>query len=117
MNNSNGRHIFLVDDEPNVCQVIAATLEQSGLDVSCFENAMDCLESLKSKRCDLLIADLRMPEMDGMELTREIKRRSPWTPVLILTGYGDVPTAVKAIKAGAVDFIEKSLDKESFDTE
>ena len=52
--------------------------------------------------------------MDGIELTREIKHRSPWIPVLILTGYGDVPTAVEAIKAGAADFIEKPLDKQSF---
>ena len=114
MKNGNGRHIFFVDDEPNIRQVIAATLEQSHLDVSCFENAMDCLENLQSQRCDLLIADLRMPGMDGIELTREIKHRRPWIPVLILTGYGDIPTAVQAIKAGAVDFIEKPLDKKSF---
>ena len=75
---------------------------------------MDCLENLQSQRCDLLIADLRMPGMDGIELTRKIKHRRPWIPVLILTGYGDIPTAVQAIKAGAADFIEKPLDKKSF---
>ena len=114
MKNHNGRPIFLVDDEPKIRQVVAATLERSGLAVSCFENAADCLEGLHSQRCDLIIADLRMSGMDGIELTRQVKRRSPWIPVLILTGYGDVPTAVEAIKAGAVDFIEKPIDRKSF---
>ena len=114
MNNRNGRPIFLVDDEPKILQAVAATLERIGLAVSCFENAADCLESLDSQRCDLLIADLRMPGMDGIELTRQVKRRSPWIPVMILTGYGNIPTAVEAIKTGAVDFIEKPIDKKSF---
>jgi two-component system response regulator FixJ len=114
MNNSNGRHIFFVDDEPNIRQVIAKTLEQSGLHVTCFACPTECLENLSAHRCDLLITDLRMPKMGGIELAREIKHRCPWMPVLILTGFGDIPTAVKAIKAGAVDFIEKPLDKKSF---
>ena len=114
MKNGNGRHVFFLDDEPNVRQVIAETLEQSRLAVTCFENAVDCLENLQSQRCDLLIADLRMPEMDGVELLRRARLIAPWVPVLIITGYGDVPTAVEAIKAGAADFIEKPLDKKSF---
>ncbi len=109
------QHIFVVDDEPNVRQVITSTLEQSHIGVvSCFENAMDCLENLQSQRCDLLITDLKMPDMDGIELLTSVKHLMPWMPILIVTGYGDVPTAVKAIKAGAADFIEKPLTKESF---
>jgi len=55
-----------------------------------------------------------MPEMDGMELLTKARRLAPWLPILVITGYGDIPMAVAAIKAGAVDFIEKPLDKKSF---
>ncbi len=55
-----------------------------------------------------------MPEMDGIELLAKAKRLAPWMPILVITGFGDIPTAVTVIKAGAVDFIEKPLDKKSF---
>ena len=55
-----------------------------------------------------------MPEKDGIELLTDVKHLAPWVPVLMITGYGDIPTAVKAMKAGAVDFIEKPLDKKNF---
>jgi len=111
--NNNNRHIFFVDDELKVRQVVGETLEQLGLQVSCFACAAECLERLPGQRCDLLITDLRLPEMDGVELLKRARLAAPWIPVLILTGYGDIPTAVEAIKAGAVDFIEKPLDKQS----
>jgi FixJ family two-component response regulator len=69
---------------------------------------------LRSKKCDLLITDLKMPEKDGIELLIEVKHLAPWVPVMVITGYGDIPTAVKAIKGGAVDFIEKPLVKKTF---
>jgi FixJ family two-component response regulator len=112
--NNNKQHIFFVDDEQKVRQVVAETINQIGLHVSCFACAFDCLEQLPTRRCDLLITDLRMLEMNGMELLRRAKAMAPWLPVLIMSGYGDIPTAVEAIKAGAADFIEKPLDKESF---
>jgi two-component system C4-dicarboxylate transport response regulator DctD len=55
-----------------------------------------------------------MPEKDGIELLMDVQRKAPWIPVLMITGYGDIPTAVKAMKAGAVDFIEKPLVKKDF---
>jgi FixJ family two-component response regulator len=114
MRSNDRKYIFFVDDEPSVRQVVVETLEQVGLNVSCFASAEDCLENLSSQKCDLLITDLRMPEMDGIELLRHARLLSPWVPVLLITGYGDIPTAVEGIKAGAVDFIEKPLDKKSF---
>jgi len=108
------KHIFFVDDEPKVREVVGETIEQLGVKVSCFACAADCLEQLGSQRCDLLITDVKMPEMDGMELLAKAKRLAPWMPILVITGYGDIPMAVTAIKAGAVDFIEKPLDKKSF---
>jgi two-component system response regulator FixJ len=113
MRNDN-RSIFFVEDELKVRQVVAETLSQLSARITCFPSASDCLERLSSQKCDLLITDLKMPEMDGIELVRDVQRIAPWVPIMIITGYGDIPTAVKAIKAGAVDFIEKPLNKKSF---
>lgn len=114
MANFSNRHIFFVDDEPKVREVVGETLEQLGSMVSCFEKASDCLEQMEIQRCDLLITDVKMPGMNGIELLVEAKRLAPWLPVLVVTGYGDIPTAVTAIKTGAVDFIEKPLETETF---
>lgn len=105
--------IFVVDDEVKVLEVIGETLGTLPVEVTCFVRPIRCLERLGSEECDLLIADLRMPEMDGIELLTNVRRLTPWVPVLVITGYGDVPTAVRAIKAGAVDFMEKPLDKDN----
>jgi len=106
--------VFIIDDESAVCDAIARTLQGVGIKVLCFSNPATCLAKLRSQRCNLLVADLKMPEMDGIELLKEVKRLTPWVPVLIMSGYGDIPTAIRAIKEGAVDFIEKPLDKASF---
>jgi len=109
------KHIFIIDDEQKVCEVIGETLEESGFKISCFSSPAECIAKLHSeKNCHLLIADLKMPEENGIELLEEVKQIAPWIPVLIITGCGDVPSAVKAIKAGAEDFIEKPLDKRNF---
>ena len=114
MINSTEQHIFFVDDEPKVCKAVSRTLEQLGSKVSCFACAADCLEQLRSQTCDLLITDVKMPEMDGIELLVEARRTVPWLQVLVITGYGDIPMAVSALKAGASNFIEKPLDRQSF---
>ena len=108
------KHIFFLDDEPTVREVVRETLEDSNFKVSCFGNPIECLAWLRSKKCDLLIIDLKMPEKDGIELLMDVQHLAPWVPVLMITGYGDIPTAVKAMKAGAVDFIEKPLEKKNF---
>jgi two-component system response regulator FixJ len=108
------QHIFFLDDEPTIRDVVRETLEDSKFKVSCFGDPYECLAGLRSKRCDLLITDLKMPEKDGIELLADVQHLAPWVPVLMITGYGDIPTAVKAMKAGAVDFIEKPLEKKDF---
>ena len=108
------KHIFFLDDELQVRDVVRETLEEADITVTCFACPSECLARLRSQKCDLLITDLRMPEKDGLELLADVKRLAPWVPVLMITGYGDVPTAVKAIKGGAVDFIEKPLAKRAF---
>lgn len=104
--------VFFVDDEPKVCQAVAKTLGQIGFEVRCFTRPVDCFEQLRRHPCDLLITDLKMPGMDGMELLGKVKCLMPSLPVLIVTGYGDIATAVKAVKAGAYDFIEKPLSRQ-----
>ncbi len=106
--------IVFVDDEPTVCDVVWKTLERAGMGVRCFQRADECLVHLKAERCDLLITDVKMPQKDGIELLCEVKEQMPWVPVLVVTGYGDVPMAVRALKAGAADFVEKPLDRDAF---
>jgi len=104
---------FFVDDEPKVCQAVAKTLEKIGLKVRYFTRPVDCFKQLRSQPCDVLITDLRMPQMDGIQLLTRVKRTMPSLPVLILTGYGDIPIAVRAVKAGAYNFIEKPFSRET----
>jgi two-component system response regulator FixJ len=106
--------VVFVDDEPKVRDVVHKTLERAGANVRCFPCADDCLKHLAVHRCDLLITDVKMPGTDGMDLLRQVKEQLPWIPVLIVTGYGDVPTAVRALRAGAADFVEKPLDRDAF---
>jgi len=106
--------VVFVDDEPRVCSTVSKTLERVGMNVRCFRRADDCLAHLAEDRCDLLITDVRMPGMDGLLLLQEVKERFPWLPVLLVTGYGDVPMAVRAMKAGGADFIMKPLERDAF---
>ncbi len=108
------QRIFFVDDEPEVLKMVGRTLEQAGYKVSCFSRAADCIEQLRYQTCDLLITDVKMSGMDGIELLTEAKRIIPLLPVLVITGYGDIPMAVRVMKLGASDFIEKPLDREGF---
>jgi FixJ family two-component response regulator len=113
MTNIAKQHVFFVDDKPKVRKMVSRTLEQHGLKVSCFACATECLKQLRGQPCDLLITDVKMPEMDGIELLTEVKRIIPSLPVLVLSGYGDVPMAATVFRAGAVDFIEKPLTRPS----
>ena len=107
------RHIFFVDDEASIRETVSKTLNEPGTKVSCFASAHDCLKSLRSRKCDLLITDVRMPEMDGLELITHARRIAPWISVVVVSGYGDIPMAVRALKAGAIDFLEKPLSKQA----
>ena len=105
------RHVFFVDDEKEIRKVISQKLERKGIKITCFSNAYDCLKQLQVEIPDLLITDLKMPKMDGITLLSETKRLVPWLPVAVITGYGDIPLAVQAVKQGAYDFIEKPFER------
>jgi two-component system response regulator FixJ len=98
--------VLIVDDDPDVRESLWALLDAAGHSVRSYGSAKALLaDDVSSGAC--LIADIRMPEMDGLELQQEIVRRGLVLPVIIVTGHGDVPLAVRAMKAGAIDFIEK----------
>lgn len=107
-------NVVFVDDEPQVCAAVRRTLKSIRANVRCFGSAEDCLANLASLPCDLLITDVMMPGKDGIELLIEVKKQRPSLPVLVVTGFGDVPIAVRAMRAGAADCIEKPLDRETF---
>jgi two-component system response regulator FixJ len=98
--------IFIVDDDEAVRDSLRMMLEAAGYEVRPYENARHFLAS-EDLRAGCLIADIRMPGMGGLELQEELARRHAILPVIIITGHGDVPLAVRAMKSGAIDFIEK----------
>lgn len=102
--------IFIIDDQASVRDALAEMLSVFGYNVETFESADIFLEKLNSSQSGCIVADVRMPGMDGIELTRELTRRKSNLPVVLISGHGDVPMAVAAIKAGAEDFIEKPVD-------
>jgi len=104
--------IYVVDDDADVRDSIRILLESAGYAVKAFGLAREFLAE-KNPTGGCLVADIRMPEMDGLELQEELVRRKLGLPVVIITGHGDVPLAVRAMKVGAVDFIEKPFDDEN----
>jgi two-component system response regulator FixJ len=104
--------IFVVDDDEAVRDSLALLLETVGLRVEAFANAADVLARCRTGRPACVVTDVRMPGMDGLELQRELSKLNADVPVIVITGHGDVPLAVQAMKAGAVDFIEKPFSDE-----
>jgi two-component system response regulator FixJ len=106
--------VFVVDDDSCIRESLCLSLKKTQFDCKCFENAEDCLRDIRRENCDLLITDVVMDGMSGLELLDEVKRIAPWIPVLVMTSFSEVPVAIRAVKAGAVDFVEKPLDIDEF---
>jgi DNA-binding NtrC family response regulator len=101
--------VLAVDDEPVVCESIRRVLVEEGYAVETSTSPRAALDLLKEKHFDLLLLDIKMPEMDGIEVLRAARELSPDTEVLIITGYATIDTAVEAIKLGAFDYLEKPV--------
>jgi two-component system, LuxR family, response regulator FixJ len=101
------RLVYVVDDDEAVRDSLAVLLEAKSYTVRCFALARDFLAAAPTLRAGCLIADIRMPEMDGLEMQRQLAARAFNFPLIVITGHGDVPLAVRAMRAGAIDFIEK----------
>lgn len=104
--------ICVVDDDDSARNSLRELLESSDYRVEDYSSAIRFLASDSLSRCQCLIADVRMPEMDGLALQRELARRGYKFPIIVITGHGDVPLAVRAIKAGAADFLEKPFKED-----
>jgi two-component system response regulator FixJ len=102
--------IFVIDDQDSVRSALGEMLSVFGFQVTTFESADQFLQRADLIRPACIVADVRMPGMDGIELVRELARRGATLPVVLISGHADVPMAVAAIKAGAEDFIEKPVD-------
>jgi DNA-binding NtrC family response regulator len=105
--------ILIVDDEPNVRLTYRTALETEGLDVWEASDGLAALNAMSERPFDLAILDMRMPEVSGLELLERMRQQGIETPVVIVTAYGDVPHAVRAMKLGAIDFLEKPLTPET----
>jgi two-component system, LuxR family, response regulator FixJ len=107
------RLIYVVDDDEAVRDSLSLLLETRGLTVRSFASAREFLAAAPTLRPGVLISDIRMPEMDGFELQTRLAERGLSFPLIVITGHGDVPLAVQAMKAGALDFIEKPFAAET----
>lgn len=99
--------VYLVDDDEEVRRALAFLLGTAGLAVRVYDSANALLEKLDITHFGCIVSDVRMPGIDGIQLLRELKSRGVTLPVIVMTGHADVALAVGAMKAGAVDFIEK----------
>ena len=104
--------ILIVDDEKNYPPIIAAVLEGEGYETLTANSGHQAMEILKNSDVDLILADLKMPVMNGIELLEQIKTRDPDLPVIMMTAYGTVEKAVEAMQKGAHNFIQKPFDNE-----
>jgi two-component system response regulator FixJ len=105
--------IHIVDDDAAVRQSLAFLLSSAGLAVRLYDSAAAFLDRLPELQGGCLITDMRMPGMTGLELLHELGAKACGLPAIVVTGHGDVPLAVEAMKAGAVDFIEKPFDQQA----
>jgi len=105
-------HILVVDDEPSMRTALSILLRRKGYHVSQAGSGREALEIVRHGHCDMVLTDLKMEGVDGMELLRQVKAISPHTEVLIFTAYGTVASAVEAMKLGAYDYIGKPFDEE-----
>ena len=99
--------VFVLDDDEAVRDSLGALLESAGFVVETFGSGADFLDRLAPEGGGCLVLDVRMPGLSGLEVQEELAKKGIAIPVIIITGHGDVPIAVKALKSGAVDFIEK----------
>lgn len=104
--------VFLVDDDPDVREAIVFLLEAESVPVQAFCDPREMLAAVDANARGCLLLDVRMPGMDGLELHQALMKRGVDMPAVFISGHGDIPLAVRAVNAGAMDFIEKPFDDE-----
>ena len=106
--------VFIVEDEPEVREVLIEIMRREGLTARGFASGEDFLAAADVTHAACLVLDLRLPGIQGVEVIRQLKLRNAAIPVVVVTGFGDVASAVEAMKAGAVDYLQKPIDPENF---
>lgn len=106
------RLVHVIDDDEAMRQSLEFLLDTAGYPARTYESAVQFLEHLEGLEPGCIVTDVRMPEMNGLELVRRLRSAGVALPVIVLTGHGDVPLAVEAMKAGVTDFLEKPFDDE-----
>lgn len=105
-------HILVMEDDLSVAKGLEMVLREDGFDVNLAGTGELAMEAFREKRFDLLVADLRLPDIDGMEVIRRVKAQKPETEVIVITGYGTTETAVEAMKLGVSDFLPKPFTED-----
>jgi len=105
----NNSTIFILDDEPGMLKALMRLLKAEGFTVQAFTSAKAFLESYSPETLSCMVLDVAMPELNGLELQEHLTRSGLLLPIVFLTGHGDIPMSVQAIKAGAVDFLTKPV--------
>ncbi|GEC14118.1 response regulator FixJ [Nitrobacter winogradskyi] len=105
-------NVYVIDDDPTIRDSLDFLLGSANFDVTLFDTAADFLDSHSGLGFGCVVSDVRMPGIDGMDLLRRLKAHASPLPVIIMTGHGDIPLAVEAMKLGAIDFIEKPFEDE-----
>ena len=108
--------VYVIDDDEAMRDSLNFLLDSSGFDVVLFENAQSFLDALPKLAFGCVVSDVRMPGIDGIELLKRMKAQHSPFPVIIMTGHGDVPLAVEAMKLGAIDFLEKPFEDDRLTT-
>src|SRR4029453_1701662 len=105
--------VHVIDDDEAMRQSLAFLLEAAGMEVQTYESAVAFLEVAPAVKAGCVITDVRMPGLSGVELLRQLRERKLGIPVIVITGHGDVPLAVEAMRIGAIDFLEKPFNDEA----
>ena len=108
------KQILIADDEPNLRRVLTAQLQRDGYEVHAVEDGEQAVAALGEHHIDVVISDLRMPKLNGMDLLKHVSQQHPDVPVIMITAHGTLDTAVEAMKLGAYDFVTKPFDKTEF---
>jgi two-component system response regulator FixJ len=104
--------VHVIDDDEALRDSLTFLLRTARLDVQSYPSAMAFLEALPEAKLSCVITDVRMPGMSGIDLLRRLRERKISVPVIVITGHGDIPLAVEAMRIGAIDFLEKPFDDE-----
>jgi FixJ family two-component response regulator len=105
--------IAIIDDDESVRRALTRLVKLAGMEAATFSTAREFIDHPTRQQTDCVVSDIRMPGLDGLKLQEELNQALPDVSVIFLTGYGKVSTTVRAMKAGAVDFLEKPIDDES----